>query len=277
MASPTRNFETHNFETLALRAAHAAAENATNRTNARHIEWLGVCTGVSGPAGGPRHAPRVGPMLSILRLTTHLIELVLGSVLRLGRFVFFSVAFNPKLGPLRHLVTAAAAFLIFAVGLVYVVAPIRGVVGHYYMGERLRYDAERWLATAIYDRQGQFIGTFDPRLDSQRDVNWTETAIELGGHTANPDHKSIPVTEVPTAYWQCLTFHEDRYIGGLLNPYGIDLLGVLKIPYSTHQALDCAQTAEPRRRRLNAAHAVCSRDLQDAAKLARGWLHQIAA
>ncbi len=172
-------------------------------------------------------------MLSVLRLTSRVIELTLGLVLRLGRFLFFSVAFNPKLGPLRHVLAAAVGFMVFSMLLVYVAAPLRGVIGHAFMGERLRYDAERWLATAIYDRRGQFVGAFDPRLDSQRDVNWTDTAIELGGHTANPDHKSIPVTAVPERYWQCLSFHEDRYIGGLLNPYGIDLLGVLKIPYST--------------------------------------------
>ena len=164
---------------------------------------------------------------------SHVIELTLGLVLRLGRFLFFSVAFNPQLGPLRHALTAAAGFFVFALLLVYVAAPLRGVIGHAFMGERLRYDAERWLATAIYDKHGQFVGTFDPRLDSQRDVNWTDMAIELGGHVANPDHKSIPVAVVPERYWQCLSFHEDRYIGGLLNPYGIDLIGVLKIPYST--------------------------------------------
>ena len=58
-------------------------------------------------------------------------------------------------------------------------------------------------------------------------------AIELGDYTANPDHKSIPVREVPDKYWQCLQYHEDRYLGGILNPFGIDLTGVLKIPYTT--------------------------------------------
>jgi penicillin-binding protein 1A len=74
---------------------------------------------------------------------------------------------------------------------------------------------------------------FDPRLDSRRDVNYTDTAIEIGSYTANPDHKSIPVKDVPPDYWQCLAYHEDRYIGTWLNPYGIDLQGVLKIPYSS--------------------------------------------
>ena len=57
----------------------------------------------------------------------------------------------------------------------------------------------------------------------------------IGSYIANPDHKSIPVREVPEHYWRCLVHHEDRHIGGLLNPYGIDLVGVLKIPLTTIQ------------------------------------------
>ncbi len=72
-----------------------------------------------------------------------------------------------------------------------------------------------------------------PRLDSQRDVNYTESEIALGDYVANPDHKSIPVREMPEHYWQCLVYHEDRYLGTALNPFGIDLMGVLKIPYTT--------------------------------------------
>ena len=172
-------------------------------------------------------------MLALARLTAYALELLLGNAVRALRFLVVGVAFNPRLGPLRHIVTAAVAYVLFALLLVYVVAPVRGVVGAHFLGEKIRYDAERWLATAIYDRNGSFVGTFDARLDSQRDVNWTDTAIEVGGYTANPDHKSIPVREIPDAYWRCLSFHEDRYLGGPLNPYGIDLLGVLKIPYSS--------------------------------------------
>ena len=39
--------------------------------------------------------------------------------------------------------------------------------------------------------------------------------------------------EVPEHYWHCLVYHEDRHLGGLLNPFGIDLFGVLKIPLTT--------------------------------------------
>ena len=172
-------------------------------------------------------------MLPILKLLTRLVELVLVVPAAMVRFAIERIAFNPGLGPLRYVALAGAGYVVFALALVYVVAPVRGITGQYYLGDKLRYDAERWVATAIYDRGGNFAGTFDPRLDSMRDVNYTDSAIQLGDHTANPDHKSIPVREIPPAYWACLKYHEDRYLGGPLNPYGIDLVGVLKIPYSS--------------------------------------------
>ncbi len=172
-------------------------------------------------------------MLTLLRFLTRSTEFIIASGIGVWRQVLRATAFNPRLGPLRHVFTAGLLYLVFAITLVYVVAPIRGVVGNHYIGDKLAYDAERWLATAIYDRAGSFVGTYEGRLDSQRDVNWTDGAIEVGGYTANPDHKSIPVTQVPEHYWQCLTYHEDRYIAGPLNPFGIDLIGVLKIPYTT--------------------------------------------
>ncbi len=168
-----------------------------------------------------------------VRLIFHALELALAVPLLLVRFFAQGVIFNPRIGPLRYVFTAVAAYAVFAVVLVYVVAPIRGIVGQYYLGEKLRYDAERWVATAVYDSTGAFVGTFDPRLDSKQDVNYTDKSIELGDYTATPDHKSIPVREVPDWYWKCLVFHEDRYLGGPLNPYGIDLYGVLKIPYTS--------------------------------------------
>ncbi|MFN3868320.1 MAG: transglycosylase domain-containing protein [Hyphomicrobiaceae bacterium] len=172
-------------------------------------------------------------MLAILRLLTRLIETVVSVPVRAVRFALDLVAFNPRLGPLRHIATLAVLYVMFAVLLVYVVAPLRGIIGAAYMADKIRYDAERWVATAIYDAKGSFVGTFDPRLDSLRDVNYTDAAIEIGDYVANPDHKSIPVKDVPEHYLGCLLYHEDRYLGGPLNPFGIDLLGVLKIPYTT--------------------------------------------
>jgi membrane peptidoglycan carboxypeptidase len=172
-------------------------------------------------------------MLVIFRVLTRALELLALVPFRVLRMLIDGLAFNPRLGPLRHVAGAALLYILFALALVYIVAPVRGLVGYYTLSAKLRYDAERWLATAIYDANGNFVGTFDPRLDSLRDVNYTADPIDLGEYVANPDHKSIPVREVPEHYWQCLLYHEDRNLGGLLNPFGIDLPGVLKIPVST--------------------------------------------
>jgi membrane peptidoglycan carboxypeptidase len=172
-------------------------------------------------------------MLVVFSVLLRALELLALLPFRILHVLLDRVAFNPRLGPLRYVAGAGIVYLSLALLLVYVLAPIRGAVGHYTLGEKLHYDAERWLATAIYDVRGSFVGTFDPRLDSLRDVNYTSEAIDLGDYVANPDHKSIPVREVPDHYWQCLVYHEDRNLGGVLNPFGIDLPGVLKIPFST--------------------------------------------
>ncbi|MEZ5842990.1 MAG: transglycosylase domain-containing protein [Hyphomicrobiaceae bacterium] len=172
-------------------------------------------------------------MLELVRLLTRAVELLVWLPVRLARLAVTGVAFNPRLGPLRHIFTLALAYVAFALLLVYIVAPIRGIVGAAFEGAKLNYDAERWLATSIHDTSDRFLGTFHGSLDSAGDVNTTGQPIEFGDYTANPDHKSIPVREVPPWYWACLAYHEDRYIGTALNPFGIDLVGVLKIPYST--------------------------------------------
>ena len=172
-------------------------------------------------------------MLAVFRVLTRALELLALLPFRLLRVLLDWVALNPRLGPLRHVASAALLYVLFAFALVYVVAPIRGIVGEVTTAEKLRYAAERWLATAIYDSKGNFVGTFDPRLDSLRDINYTGEAIGVGDYVANPDHKSIPVREVPENYWRCLVLLEDKHLGGPLNPFGIDLMGVLKIPVST--------------------------------------------
>ncbi len=172
-------------------------------------------------------------MLAILRLMTRALEQALALPPRLASLFLVNIAFNPRLGALRHIASAAMVFVLAAFMLVYVFAPIRGLVGLSYLSEQLTYDAERWVATAIYDGRGDFVGTFDPRLDSVGDFNFTDEPIALDGYVANPDHKSIPVLHVPDHYWNCLVHHEDRYLHTWRNPFGIDIVGVLKIPLST--------------------------------------------
>ncbi len=172
-------------------------------------------------------------MLELLRIFVRLVELIVSVPVKCVRLIVDWVIVNPKLGPLRYLATAALAYLVFAAFLVYGLAPFLAWDRSSFQSEKLHYDAERWLATAIYDAGNNFVGTFAPELDSRRDVNYGSEAIEVGGYTANPDHKSIPVRTVPEHFWKCLLYHEDRRLGGVLNPHGIDLIGVLKIPYTT--------------------------------------------
>ena len=207
-------------------SARNETADATFPARPRQILRLAIAIAAEGAAPGRF------PMLALLRLFTRICEASLAAPARIARTTLGLMSM-PRLGPLRYVVHAALGYVVFALLLVYVIAPVRGVVGGWYMGDKLRYDAERWLATAIYDRSGNFVGTFDPRLDSVRDVNYTDAPIEVGDYTANPDHKSIPVREVPEHYWRCLVWHEDRYFGTALNPFGIDLAGVLKIPYTS--------------------------------------------
>jgi penicillin-binding protein 1A len=151
-----------------------------------------------------------------------------------ARFLFGTFIFNPRLGRLRLIVAPAMLYVLFALLLTYVYAPIRGAVGQIWMARVLSYADERSLGTAIYDVKGRFVGIFDPILDSEEDFNYTGRPIELPDYIAYPDHKSLHVGEVPEDYWQCLAYQEDRHLGGLINPFGIDLYGVLKIPVSAH-------------------------------------------
>ncbi len=172
-------------------------------------------------------------MLHLVRGLLHGFEFLIALPLRVLRFVFTRLAFNPKLGRMRLIVGPVVLYVIFALTLTYVYAPIRGAAGQLWMAKVLTYADERSLATAIYDRGENFVGIFDPILDSQEDFNYTGRAIALPDYIAYPDHKSLHVGQVPEAYWSCLSYHEDRHLGGLINPFGIDLYGVLKIPYST--------------------------------------------
>lgn len=176
-------------------------------------------------------------MSTFVRYIILSLEWLLGIPYRIFRFISQAIVFNPRLGPVRYVATAGILYVSLAVLLVYVVAPLRGFYGEYWQASKIHYDSQRWLATAIYDRRDQFVGTFDARLDSKRDVNYTGVPIEVTGtsYVANPDHKSIPVRKTPDQFWRCLVYHEDRYLGTIWNPYGIDLWGVLKIPVSTVQ------------------------------------------
>ena len=175
-------------------------------------------------------------MLEFLQYIARSIELVVNVFLVSVRFCLRLTEYIPRIPTsLRLIALPFALYFVFTLVLVYPFAYIRGWTGQAWYSEKLRYAEERWQATALYDRHGNFAGTFDPRLDSKMDVNYTGKPIVLDNenYIAAPDHKSIPVQTVPEHYWNCVRYHEDRYIGSWVNPFGIDLYGVLKIPYST--------------------------------------------
>lgn len=183
-------------------------------------------------------------MLQLLKALLRVTEWLVALPLRAGRFVFTVLLFNPRLGRLRLVVAPVVLWVLFAAALAYVYAPMRGLAGQVWMGKALHYFNERTLGTAIYDQGGRFVGIFDPVLDSEKDFNYTGAPIELPGYIAYPDHKSLHVSAVPEDYWRCLVHLEDRHLGGLINPFGIDFLGALKIPWSTIEA--SLQAGSPR-------------------------------
>lgn len=172
-------------------------------------------------------------MLQFLRITARALNFCLTIPYRAGRFLLGSVLLNPRLGRFRLIIAPVLAYVVFALALVYIYAPLRGISGGVWMGKALDYANERSLGTAIFDARKRFVGIFDPVMDSEEDVNYTGRPIALPDYIAYPDHKSLHVDTVPEDYWRCLAYQEDRHLGGLLNPFGIDLMGVLKIPSST--------------------------------------------
>ena len=122
------------------------------------------------------------------------------------------------------------------------------------LGEKLRYDAERWLATAIYDARGNFVGTFDPRLDSLRDVNYTDAAID-----ARRLHRQPRPQVDPRARGAGALLAVPRLSRGPQPRRRRSIRSASTSPassrsrYSTLRRSIAAQAPEPRRRRLDAA------------------------
>ena len=158
-------------------------------------------------------------MLAALRLLLRALELVLALPLRLLRLVLLVATARPNLGPFRHVVSAAVLYLLFALLLVCAVRRCRGWVrpSISFFTNKLRYDAERWLATAVYDAGGGFVGTFDPRLDSQRDINCRDRDQDRQLHR-QPEHKWICGRRGADALLGVARRPRDRRIGGLLGP-----------------------------------------------------------
>ncbi len=105
--------------------------------------------------------------------------------------------------------------------------------------------ADRADATILTDAGGRYIGLIDSQFD--RDI-LTDPSRPLrlpGWYTAFPDHKAAHVDDAPPYYWRCLVSLEDENRATPTNPFGIDFLGVLRIPVSTVRRSWAARRLRP--------------------------------
>jgi len=78
-------------------------------------------------------------MFRLLRWLAHAAELIVTSPIRALRFVFATFVFNPRLGRLRLVVAPVILYVLFALALTYVYAPIRGLMGQAWMAKVFAY------------------------------------------------------------------------------------------------------------------------------------------
>ena len=121
-------------------------------------------------------------------------------------------------------------------------------------------------------RSGNFVGTFDPRLDSQRDVNYTDARDRARRLRRQPRPQVDPRARgAASTTGSASSTTRTATSAAALNPYGIDLVGRAQDPLLDAVRRSIAlERPEPRRRRLDAADAVRARHLQDAAERRRG-------
>ena len=136
-------------------------------------------------------------MLVVFSVLLRALELLALLPFRILHLLLDRIAFNPRLGPLRYVAGAGILYVCLALLLVYVAAPIRGAIGHYTLGEKLHYDAERWLATAIYDARGSFVKTFHADLFREAGIDFapveefysvSHAGVLRGMHFQTPPH-----------------------------------------------------------------------------------------
>ena len=129
-------------------------------------------------------------MFALIRSSITLLHWALNLIRGTLRLLISIVVFNPHLGPLRYITNTILGFVLFALFLVYIFAPLRGWAGSYWMGPKIHYASERWLGTALYNNKNHFIGTFDPNMDSKRDLNTSSKPILID----NPSSSSVSTT-----------------------------------------------------------------------------------
>ena len=174
-------------------------------------------------------------MFAIFRVLARAVFLVASLPFRLVNFITGAIFLNVRWRWLSYSLNAVLLFAVTAVVLAYPVAFAIGWADPGNFKPVFRYADQRARGTALFDASDRFIGIVDPHLDSVYDLNLSDDAIVTPSYIAFPDHKSLHVSKAPQAFWSCLKYHEDRYLGTWRNPFGIDVVGLFRIPYSSVQ------------------------------------------
>lgn len=92
----------------------------------------------------------------------------------------------------------------------------------------------RAMAIALFDANGVYLGALDRGFEA--DVFSARRPVEIDGVAHYPDHKTHHLPDAPPAYWACVSYLEDRRLGGPWNPQGVDFIGILRAPVASLQA-----------------------------------------
>ena len=174
-------------------------------------------------------------MFAIFRVLARAIFLIASFPFRLLNFIAGAIFLNIRWRWLSYSLNAVLLFTVTALVLAYPVAFAIGWADPGNFKPVFRYADQRARGTALFDASERFIGIVDPHLDSVYDLNLSEEPVVTPAYIAFPDHKSLHVRAAPQAFWSCLKYHEDRYLGTWRNPFGIDVVGLFRIPYSSVQ------------------------------------------
>ena len=174
-------------------------------------------------------------MFAIFRVLARAIFLIASFPFRLLNFIAGAIFLNIRWRWLSYSLNAVLLFTVTALVLAYPVAFAIGWTDPGNFKPVFRYADQRARGTALFDASERFIGIVDPHLDSVYDLNLSEEPVVTPAYIAFPDHKSLHVRTAPQAFWSCLRYHEDRYLGTWRNPFGIDVVGLFRIPYSSVQ------------------------------------------
>ncbi|MGI9415560.1 MAG: transglycosylase domain-containing protein [Hyphomicrobiales bacterium] len=172
-------------------------------------------------------------MFAIFRVLARAVFLIASFPFRLLNFVVGAIFLNIRWRWVAYSLNGVLLFTVAALVLAYPVAFAIGWVDPGNFEPVFRYADQRARGTALFDASDRFIGIIDPHLDSVYDLNLSDEPVVTPSYIAYPDHKSLHVSAAPEAFWSCLKYHEDRYLGTWRNPFGIDVVGLFRMPYSS--------------------------------------------